>query len=176
MSWLKALGKVLVLLSCLWEVYKIPMSHQAHKQNSETTEPNQSSQESCCSCFQISCPLLWVAYRSSSVLHCVTYQVVPRHRASKARPCLCFPTPVGPWHRFVNGVWGLRNQLSPKLLKQGFSGGHMGCPGHEEGGSKAEGGGPRGGSRSGKVVFFSPTNKSAHSSSFLLLLAGRTEK
>lgn len=95
-----------------------------------------------------------MAYRSSSVLHCVTYQVAPRHQTSKARPCLCFPTPVGLWHRFVNGIWGLRNQLSSKLPKQEFSGGHMGCPGHEKGGSEAEGGGPRWGSRSGKVGFF----------------------
>lgn len=48
----------------------------------------------------------------------------------------------------------------------------MGCPGHKEEGWKAEGGGLRGGSRSGKVVFFPLINQITPAHSCWSWLAG----
>lgn len=119
----------------------------------------------------ISCPLLWVAKRVP-VRCTVTCQVAPRPQASRGGSYLLFPTPVGLWYRFVNEVRGLRNQLSPRLPKQGFSGSHMGCLRHEEGGWEAGGGGLEGGSRSKKVGFFPLINQLTPAHSCCSWLAG----
>lgn len=102
-----------------------------------------------------------------------TSQVATSHWAAVAVPCLLFSTPVGPWHIFLIGVLGLRNQVSPRLPKQGFPGRHMGCLGHEEGGREAERGGLKEGSRSEKVVgFFSLINQITPAHSCCSWLAG----
>lgn len=60
----------------------------------------------------------------------------------------------------------------PQAPQTGISGQHMGCPGHEGGGWKAEGGGLGGGSRSGKVVFFRLINQITPAHSCCSWLAG----